>query len=383
MNIAQNLDRIEAAVNSIKLTARQKGVGNASTVDEAAVYVEELKSPYYSEPEYVVYDGSISETPFLFGRDTVTMQILDIHNGVLATGMDYNDNNRKWDMIKIVDNHLIYGIVRSAADGGGEFIMSDPEPIDNEIHTWGFDYDRLFKDGVVIATTEDFLPDFSTRNIRGVLFRSSNDGLYQGKVRIYDIDEYRPMASDASAEARLINKNYFLDWNHWDGVLPNGLYGTLSYSITSVFKKYQNKYELSTLNVDASTSSQTFDASSNNLYGYSSVTVNAVDSSIDNNIQQENIKEGVTILGVTGTFVGSAPAELEDKTIEIDLDTDSQDISSDNYDGLGTVSIDASALNMQRTNILNNLLGIAGSSIIDPYISEYEAEMILNELNEI
>jgi hypothetical protein len=188
------------------------------------------------------------------------------------------------------------------------------------------------------------------------------------------------MASDASAEARLVNKNYFLDWNHWDGVLPNGLYGTSSYSITSVFKKYQNNYELNTLTVDASTSSQTFDASSNNLYGYSSVTVNAVDSSIDDNIQQENIKEGVTILGVTGTFVGSAPAELEDKTIEIDLDTDSQDISSDNYDGLGTVSIDASALNVQRTNILNHLLGIAGTSVVNTIVSDSELEDILDRL---
>lgn len=36
--------------------------------------------------------------------------------------------------------------------------------------------------------------------------------------------------------------------------------------------------------------------------GFSSVTVKAVTSSIDSNIVPENIKSGVTILGVTGTL---------------------------------------------------------------------------------
>ena len=40
--------------------------------------------------------------------------------------------------------------------------------------------------------------------------------------------------------------------------------------------------------------------------GFSSVTVKAVDNTIDANIQAGYIKEGVTILGVTGTFEGSA-----------------------------------------------------------------------------
>lgn len=40
--------------------------------------------------------------------------------------------------------------------------------------------------------------------------------------------------------------------------------------------------------------------------GFSSITVKAVDNTIDANIQARYIKEGVTILGVTGTFEGSA-----------------------------------------------------------------------------
>lgn len=40
--------------------------------------------------------------------------------------------------------------------------------------------------------------------------------------------------------------------------------------------------------------------------GFSKVTVNAVDHTIDGNIQAGYIKQGITILGVTGTFEGSA-----------------------------------------------------------------------------
>lgn len=58
------------------------------------------------------------------------------------------------------------------------------------------------------------------------------------------------------------------------------------------------------LSITPSTSSQSFTASSP-YTGYGTVTVNAVTSSIDSNIQAENIKNGVSILGVTGTYSGS------------------------------------------------------------------------------
>jgi len=40
--------------------------------------------------------------------------------------------------------------------------------------------------------------------------------------------------------------------------------------------------------------------------GLSKVTVNAVTNTIDSNIQTGNIKSGVTILGVTGTYSGGS-----------------------------------------------------------------------------
>lgn len=57
------------------------------------------------------------------------------------------------------------------------------------------------------------------------------------------------------------------------------------------------------LNVTPTTSAQVITAPSG-TDGYNPVNVSAVTSSIDENIQAENIKEGVTILNVTGTLSG-------------------------------------------------------------------------------
>ena len=64
---------------------------------------------------------------------------------------------------------------------------------------------------------------------------------------------------------------------------------------------------IDTLNVTPSTSAQTITAPSG-TDGYSPVNVSAVTSSIDANIVAGNIKNGVSILGVEGTYTGSAPA---------------------------------------------------------------------------
>lgn len=55
--------------------------------------------------------------------------------------------------------------------------------------------------------------------------------------------------------------------------------------------------------VTPSTSKQTITAGSN-YDGLGTVTVNAVTAAIDENIAAGNIKDGVTILGVTGSYTG-------------------------------------------------------------------------------
>ena len=61
---------------------------------------------------------------------------------------------------------------------------------------------------------------------------------------------------------------------------------------------------INSLNITPTTSQQTITASGG-TDGYSPITVDAVTSSIDANIVASNIKDGVTILGITGDYQGS------------------------------------------------------------------------------
>lgn len=93
-----------------------------------------------------------------------------------------------------------------------------------------------------------------------------------------------------------------------------------------------------TKTVTPTTSSQTIEPDTG--YELASVTVNAVTSAIDNNIVAGNIKEGVTILGVTGTVHEGVDINNEDVTVT--PTTSSQTIeASTGYTGLGTVIVNA------------------------------------------
>ena len=63
------------------------------------------------------------------------------------------------------------------------------------------------------------------------------------------------------------------------------------------------KAKLTTKSVDPTTENKTYSPSSS-YNGFSSFTVKAVTAAIDDNIVAGNIKSGVTILGVEGTYTG-------------------------------------------------------------------------------
>ena len=95
-----------------------------------------------------------------------------------------------------------------------------------------------------------------------------------------------------------------------------------------------NPYVLDSKTVNPSTSVQTVTSSED---GLSQVTVNAVTSSIDTNIAAGNIKDGVTILGVTGNYTG---AIINNQNKTVDASTNQQSVTYDSeYTGLGTVTI--------------------------------------------
>ena len=62
--------------------------------------------------------------------------------------------------------------------------------------------------------------------------------------------------------------------------------------------------KLTTKSVDPTTENKTYTPTSS-YNGFSSFTVKAVTAAIDANITAGNIKDGVTILGVTGTYDGT------------------------------------------------------------------------------
>ena len=61
--------------------------------------------------------------------------------------------------------------------------------------------------------------------------------------------------------------------------------------------------DIAELTITPSTTSQVIETTAG-ADGYAPITVEAVTASIDPNIIPENIKLGVTILGVTGTYEG-------------------------------------------------------------------------------
>ena len=139
---------------------------------------------------------------------------------------------------------------------------------------------------------------------------------------------------------------------------------------------------------------------------FSYVKINKVTSNIDNNIQPGNIKSGVSILGVAGTFQGGdlttmtvnpstfpvtysvpegyygisqftvQPYTLQNKTVT--PSKSAQQITADSqYNGLGTVTVNATTSsvdsNIKSSNIKNGvtILGVTGSVIEAEYDAIY------------
>lgn len=79
--------------------------------------------------------------------------------------------------------------------------------------------------------------------------------------------------------------------------------------LIQLLNEYQagDNLELVTATIPPTTESQTVTAATGKAF--SAVTVNAVTAAIDENLIAENIKNGVTILGVEGTYTGETEEE--------------------------------------------------------------------------
>lgn len=113
-------------------------------------------------------------------------------------------------------------------------------------------------------------------------------------------------------------------------------------------KEVKIKVPITTLRIEPTTQNKTVEPSieeqiiipDEGIFALSSVTVNPVTSKIDESIKAENIKEGVSILGIEGTVKPFKELVLQDKTVN--PTTEIQEIVADEgYDALNKVVVNA------------------------------------------
>lgn len=113
-------------------------------------------------------------------------------------------------------------------------------------------------------------------------------------------------------------------------------------------KEVKIKVPITTLRIEPTTQTKTVEPSieeqiiipDDGIFALSSVTVNPVTSKIDESIKAENIKEGVSILGIGGTVKPFKELVLQDKTVN--PTTEIQEIVADEgYDALNKVVVNA------------------------------------------
>lgn len=140
-----------------------------------------------------------------------------------------------------------------------------------------------------------------------------------------------------------------------------------------------NPYTLDTKTVNPSTNSISVNSSAD---GMSSVTVNAVTASIDPDIQAGNIKKDVEILGVVGTYEGTA---INNQNKTVNPSTNSQSITADaGYTGLGTVTVNpVSAVSGSETITQNGTYGIDGTWFGGDYIDFLQIDVSVDSEPEL
>ena len=192
----------------------------------------------------------------------------------------------------------------------------------------------------------------SSTSSQSVTYDSGYDGLSSVTVEPYTLDSktvnsstaQQVITSSVDGLSSVIVEPYTLDSKT---VNSSTAQQVITSSVDGLSSVTVEPYTLDSKIVDPSTSQQTVTSS---VDGLSSVTVNAVTSSIDPDIQAGNIKRGVEILGVTGTFDGGS---LQSK--EVNSSTNSQSVTPDSgYYGLSGVTVNPYTLESKVQTITVN-----------------------------
>ena len=144
----------------------------------------------------------------------------------------------------------------------------------------------------------------------------------------------------------------------------NIIAGNIKYGVTilGVTGSYSGSSTIDSLTITPTTSEQVITATGG-VDGYSPITVNAVTSSIDANITSGNIKSGVSILGVTGSVV-----ELNGTTTSINPSTSAQTVTPTSpNNGFTEVTVPAVTSSIDANIVAGNIkdgvsiLGVLGT----------------------
>lgn len=122
-----------------------------------------------------------------------------------------------------------------------------------------------------------------------------------------------------------------IDQNITAGNIKSGV------TILGVSGSYNPQPTLTNLNITPSTNSQEYNPAISGVDGYSLVRVNAVTSAIDQNITAGNIKNGVSILGVTGNY--NPQPNLTSLTVTAPSIGDYNYQTPQGYDGIRAINV--------------------------------------------
>lgn len=179
--------------------------------------------------------------------------------------------------------------------------------------------------------------------------KSSGDFIY-ARNSVQDIIEEPTTISGAIAAAQEKIAAAYTAISQKGGTLP--VTQNLSNLSTAIEEIPADEPELDSITITPSTTTQTITPPSG-VDGYDEVVVSAVTSSIDSDIQAGNIKAGVDILGVTGSYTGE-PVILQSKTFTAGSTTATTTIvgPDSGYDGLSSVTVDLSYIE-NRVDAIN------------------------------
>ena len=150
-------------------------------------------------------------------------------------------------------------------------------------------------------------------------------------------------------------------------VEPSTIYPTSPYNAFTSVNISVNNYPTNTTKYEISPSTITRDvAVPTGFSGFNMLRVNAVTSAIDGNIQPSNIKSGVTILGVTGSY----SADINIEPLIVSPSTTSQIINTTaGVDGYAPITVNAVTASIDANILSNNIrsgvniLGVTGNVV--------------------